>query len=223
MKKWMVLVCVSVLLFSCRNKDKEVEIIEDEKIGALKENDTLSLKRIPEGLMTWLEFYKEEDKNFTINHFKASGVSLHFSDLPDAPLSEDKKNLGAYYIYSPDSSRYLDLFSYDHFMYKGKLVEGEADQQVVLGNSNSGIRKQILYSGPSQSIDFADWTGSQSFILGITSRNEDGKTMNAQLMLFRISDSSFTNFDLDHAVPLDSLISSDRNFSDIYLNQLKNK
>ena len=225
MKKWIVVLGLSALTLGCRNTDKEADsqIIEDDKIGKLKENDTLALQRMPTGLATWMSYYQDKDKDFSVSHFKASGVSLHFGDLPDAVAPSDEKNLSRYYIYSPDSSRYLDLFSYDHFINKGELVEGEADQQVVLGVRGSGIRKQVLFSGPSQSIDFADWTGKESFILGLTSVNEEGKTLSAQLMLFRITDSSFTNFDLDHSIPLDSVILSDKRFSEIYINKLKDR
>ena len=225
MKKCLLILCVTVFIVSCRNTDKSAQedIVDEKKIGELKENDTLSLQRVPEGLNAWMNFFRDEDKDFTIGHFKASGVSLHFGDLPDAIELKDPKSFEPYFIFSPDSTRYLDLFSYDHFIDNGKMIEGEADQQVVLADRISKSRKQLLFSGPSQSIDFADWTGKDSFILGITNTGENGKTIEAQLMLFRITDSTFTNFDLDHSVQLDSIVLSGQKFSDIYLNQLKKR
>jgi hypothetical protein len=223
MKTCVVILGFTIVMFGCRSTDKNGEIIEDEKIAQLKENDTLALYRIPGGLATWLEYYKEKDKDFSISHFKASGVSLHFGDLPDAIIKEDESSFSRYFEYAPDSSRYLDLFSYDHFIENGTMVEGEADQQVILADRIKKIKKQLMYTGPSQSVDFADWTGKESFILGITNVSEDGKTANAQIMLFRLTDSSFTNFDLDHSIPWDSMMSSDQKFSATYINKLKNK
>jgi hypothetical protein len=103
------------------------------------------------------------------------------------------------------------------------MTDGEADQQVALVNVATGSRKQLLFNGPSQSVDFADWIGVKSFILGMTALSEDGKTMGAQLLIFRVSDSSFTNFDLDHRIVMDSLVPSPQGFSEMYINKLQGR
>jgi hypothetical protein len=69
MKKWLVVLSLGTLALGCRNTDKEADsqIIEDEKIGKLKENDTLALQRMPTGLATWINYYQDKDKDFSIS------------------------------------------------------------------------------------------------------------------------------------------------------------
>jgi hypothetical protein len=222
-------ICLLLLLsWSCRNRDKQsgpvaADQVSEEEIMAWKENDTLRSSSQLSGLQTWLEYYGSSDKRFSLTHFKASGVVLHWGGLEEAMTNGDQQAMSPYFIHSPDSSRYRDLFSYDHFMDKGMLVDGEADQQVVIAQPSRNIRKQLLYSGPSQSADIADWLGNDAFVIGLTSISEDGKKLGAQLLVFRISDSSYTNFNLDHSFPLDSLRTGPQSFGEIYIEKLRSR
>jgi hypothetical protein len=85
----------------------------------------------------------------------------------------------------------------------------------------SGKRFELMFLGPSQLAEFADWTGKNSFMIGMTSRADTGANFNAEIMFFHLKDSTFTNFRLDHPVPLDSLILSKKNFLDHYFSGVK--
>lgn len=226
MKQLVIYCTLLLLLWSCRNKDRQAEpvaIEDEEELMAWEENDTLRLSSIPMGLDSWLGYYHSLDTGFRLANFKASGVVLHFNELDDPETRGDEDTMKEYFIFSLDSSRYLDLFSYDHFINNGELVEGEADQQVTIADPGRGKKKQLLFVGPSQSADFADWLTNDVFMLGITSRSEDGKRLDAQLLVFSLPDSTFTNFNLDHSLPIDRLMAGPRGFTGPYLDKLRKK
>jgi hypothetical protein len=222
-----ILICVSLtfLLWACRGKGSEPERDTGDEPSFMQweENDTLSFSAMPQGLSAWLSYFQAADTGFRIGNFKASGVVLHFGDMPDAISTGVEGQWAPYFNYSPDSSRYLDLFSYDHFLDDGKPVEGEADQQVALADPRNGLRKQLMYNGPGQYADFADWLGKDIFIIGSRIDTEDGKSTLARIMAFRITDSSFTNFDLDHAIPLETMRRAGTGFGESYFNIIKRK
>lgn len=208
-----------VLAFGCKSSDKEYdrEIVDPKIVMSYKENDSLVLKKMPAGLQKWLTSYQGLDSSFQLHHFKASGVKLHLSHLEDAVSNSDEKAFSSFFVYSPDSSRYLDLVSYDHLLENGKLVDGEADQQVVLGDTKNKNRKQLMFNGPAQTAEFADWTGPDSFILGIVSSDDVSGALQAELLFFHLKDSSYTNFTLDHRIAVDSLMLLPKNFLDHFL------
>ena len=216
----MLLLLLILLLWSCRSR--KAEPAEDTNpVTAFmewQENDTLVLEKLPTGLSAWLSHHRVLDTGFRIGNFRASGVVLHFGDMPDAISTGAEGQWTPYFIYSPDSSRYLDLFSYDHFLDEGKPVEGEADQQVVLADPGKRLRKQLMFNGPGQYADFADWLGKDMFIVGSRIDSEDGKSTLARIMAFRITDSSFTNFDLDHTIPLETIRRAGTGFGKTYFN-----
>lgn len=211
---------------ACNNQDKtsdDAGIIQEKKLDAYKENDTLSLEDIPNGLKRWLAYYQRSDQQFTLGNFRYSGVSLHFDQLPDATAKEDSAVFTRYMRFSPDRNRYVDLFSYGYFLDKGVLTGGDADQEVILGDKARGQRKQLMFNAPGRQAEWADWLNNDSFLVGLTSTSEDGKRWSAQILLFRIKDSSYSNFDLNHNMAIDSISFSPKNFTEVYIETLLQK
>lgn len=217
---WLLLL---TLVFSCRNSDQNggpSVPLREEVIGDIKENDTLPLSPLTPGLEAWLKYYQRSDPRFVLSAFRNSGVSLHFDDLDSAHPSRDTSVYGKYYRYSPDGNRFIDMFSYDHFIDKGILVGGDSDQELVIADATRGIRKQLMYNTPGRLAEWVDWLNNHDFLVGMTTVSEDGKWMGAQILLFRIKDSSYTNFDLDHRMAMDSILFVPKNFSETYLEML---
>ncbi len=203
----------------CKQKDKgyqDEELVNPKTVMAYKEGDTLQLKELPAGLKEWLSFYGKIDTSFRLNKFRASGVGLHISELPPAISKGNENQFRDLFVYSPDSSKYLDLVSYNYMREKNKLIPGEADQQVVLADKKTNRKQQLFYFGPSQLAEFADWTGPNSFLIGISSRTESGTGLEAELMFFHLPDSMYTNFRLDHEVSLDSVLMAQKSFLDYF-------
>lgn len=218
-----MLLLLMVLVWACRDRDASpvAEETQEQVFMEWEENDTMILAKMPPGLSAWIGYFQAMDTGFRMGNFRASGVVLHFGDMPDAipNLAEDQWR--GYFLYSPDSSRYLDLFSYDHFFDKGRPVEGEADQQVVLADPAKGLRRQLMYNGPGQYADVADWLGNDRFIIGSRVYSEDGTTFRPNIMAFRLTDSTFTNFELDHTIPLEPIRKVKTGFGETYFNIIK--
>lgn len=224
--EFALLAILTISVIACTNRDTISDgtpAISEKKLDAFKENDTLSLSEIPEGLKQWLAYYQRSDQRFNLGNFRYSGVSLHFDQLPDATAKQDSAVFTRFYRFSPDRNRYVDLFSYDYFLDKGVLTGGDADQEVILGDKTRGLRKQLMFNTPGRQAEWADWLNNDSFLVGLTFTSEDGKRMGAQILLFRIKDSSYSNFDLTHTMAIDSVSFSPRNFSEVYIETLQQK
>jgi len=224
MMRYITAFILVLIIVQCKQKDTgytDEDITDPEAVMAYEENDTLVLRSIPSGLDQWIRFYSQIDTGFRVNRFKASGVSLHMDNLREVMPRGNEGEFRNYFVYSPDSSKYLDLVSYNHFVDSGKLVVGEADQQVVLADAATGKKYELMFLGPSQLAEFADWTSPTSFMIGLTSRADSTPNFDAEIMFFHLKDSTFTNFRLDHALSLDSLVLSKKNFLDHYFTQGK--
>ena len=223
MKTPVLMIIVLCCLFACNDSDTEYtddELVDPESVMSYEENDTLVLRKIPAGLSEWMNYYDNIDTAFVLKNFKASGVTLHMDVLQDAISSPGENAFTDLYTYSPDSTKYIDLVSYNYIKDKtnGKniLISGDPDQQVVLVDSKTKMKKQLMYNGPAQLAEFAAWTGNSSFIIGMTSREDGTDGTKAELYFFHLKDSSFTNFLLNHLLTSDSLRQQKNSFLDHY-------
>jgi hypothetical protein len=217
--KYTVFILLLFTVLACRQRDTEYsdeELVNPEAMLAYEENDTLAIRKIPAGLSEWLSFYGKVDTGFKLNRFRASGVSLHIGSLSPAISKGNETSFTDLFVYSPDSTKYLDLLSYNYLRENNSLISGEPDQQVVLGDLKTNKKSQLMYFGPSQLAEFADWTGNNSFMIGIMSRTESGTGLNAEIMFFHLEDSIYTNFRLDHTISMDSILMAQHNFLDFY-------
>ena len=208
---------------ACRQSDTEysdAELVNPEEVMAYEEDDTLVLKKIPGTLAQWLAYYHQIDTGFLLKNFKASGVTLHIDDLQDAINSGNETDFNDLLINSPDSSRYIDLVTYNFILErsggKNYLLPGDPDQQVVLADRSKNIKKQLMYHGPSQLAEIAEWTGKESFLIGMISQEENMEGLKAEIYFFHLKDSTFTNFLLNHVVPRDSFRTTKSSFLQHY-------
>lgn len=220
MRRLIVILTLALFAVNCGSKDGSSE---DAKFSAdnillYEEGDTLQMDILPKSIKDWVNFYHQLDTSFNIGRFKSSGVNLHLAELSDAISKGNEQSFKNVFFYSPDKSKYVDLFSYNYFLDKGKYVTGEVDQQVVLGNITEKKRKQLMYFGPSQLAESAGWLSDNSFMLAITERTEDRK-IKAEIFLFNLKDSLYTNFQLDHLIPAETAIHKNVKFPETYLNK----
>jgi hypothetical protein len=223
MKEKLLLIFVLIVLFACRQKDttySDDELVNPESVMSYEEDDTLVLRKIPPALQEWIQYYRSRDTAFALKNFKASGITLHMDVLEDAISSPHETSFADLFVYSPDSSRYIDMVSYNYIKdtIDGKkvLISGDPDQQVVLADRKSGIRKQLMYNGPTQLAEFASWTSSNSLLIGMTTGQEGIGGQKVELYFFHLKDSSFTNFLLNHPVPADNLNQDIMGFQEFY-------
>ena len=95
----------------------------------------------------------------------------------EAPSRDFYQLYGPSLVYSPDSTRFLDLFSAGVMLEKkGKkiIASADVDQAVNLFNRPAREWKRILSFGPSAGIEEAVWTSPDEFLLAGIFFNDNG-------------------------------------------------
>jgi hypothetical protein len=212
---------------SCNRKDTssaEEELISAGRPESYQENDTLSLNPFPENLSLWINYYQQFDTIFTRQNFKASGVTVHLDSMEEATTGDLSlmENFFPLFSFSPDSSQIIDFWSYNQLIEINKsgeylVIGGDPDQEVVWINKKTGEKKQIMYNGPLQIVETADWINDQSFILGLINIDETNTNWTPEILFFNLADSSFTNFRLQKNLPADKLVLSGADFTNFWL------
>ncbi len=230
-KQFIVLLSISVIVLSvtinsCGRKDttEEEELILNGQPDQYQENDTISIRPIPENLGLWINYYQQFDTAFNIKNFKASGVTVHLNALEDATTGDVSLMEGFYPLlsFSPDSSQFIDLWSYNQLIETNKagekmVIGGDPDQEVAWVNKKTGTKKQLMYNGPQQVVETADWINNQSILLGMVNVNENNTEWTPEILLFNFSDSTFTNFRLIKNLSVEKMTIGNADFSGFWL------
>ena len=167
---------------------------------AYAEGDTLDAVEAPT-LYAWLAHYRRTDTAFRRNAFLASGINLRIDSLEACPYPDTGtlQLLAPVLAWSPDSSLAIDIWSYDHLIRRDAknrtLLEGGGpDQMVKLLDRRSATARQLLFNGPSQVVETADWVSDKAFVLGLLTIDETTGEAIPDIVLIHLADSVFTNF-----------------------------
>ena len=206
----MTLTSVICLLLACgqqgdKNGPSETSVSPDRFV----EGDTLRLIAEAPGLSAWITYHRRSDTGLRIASIPASGVVLHMDPLDtiNIPGTRFPDTLMAW---SPDRSRYIDIWSYNHVLDTLKdgrlrITGGGPEQMVVLGDERSGRRHILMFNGTGQFAESADWLDDQTFVIGMMLVDEATGERTPDIMLFSLKDSVFTDFRYVRAISGDSL------------------
>lgn len=196
-----------IILLGCGGKQKPNEIIYINPDNIVEGDSIILTKNLP-NLISWLDHYNKLDTGFKISNFKASGVILHYDSMKViSALSNENEIFTKLFSYSQVRDRYIDIWTYGNLIPPAALdslkkekqyfmLDGEVDQQVVLGDKD-GKRKEVLFNGPSQFVETADWLNNDQFIL--TMFSEEAKQTVVEIYLFDLKNEVFTNYRLNHS------------------------
>lgn len=219
-------IAISVSLNSCGRKDisEEEEMVLFGQPEQYQENDTLSINPLPENLGMWFNYYQQFDTAFNVRNFMASGVTVHLNTLEDATTGDVSLMEGFFPLlsFSPDSSQFIDFWSYNQLIETNKagekmVIGGDPDQEVAWVNKKTGTKKQLMYNGPQQIVETADWINNQSILLGMINVNENNTEWTPEILLFNFKDSTFTNFRLINNLSVEKLTMENADFSGFWL------
>jgi hypothetical protein len=120
-------------------------------------------------------------KNFNLSDFRVYDTILFENVVEqDVNYTEFLKIYGPIVVYSPDSSAFIDIYSYQLNLEKRGNVyyaNPEIDQAVYLCVSKRKNRRRIYFGTAAQWIDDVLWTSKTNFILvGITKTENNKKT-----------------------------------------------
>jgi hypothetical protein len=129
------------------------------------------------------------------------------------PFSPDKKYFslyGPFLKYSPDSTMFIDLDSYNIRIFKdkyGHLIgeDGDADSEVSLVDLKSQLRKRLVFLGPGGSIEDAAWIDNDKFILIGYERSDSDTSTLAVMWKFDISSKTGYLYELEDSVMVKQL------------------
>ncbi len=112
--------------------------------------------------------------------------------------------------YSPDSSRFIDLDSYNIDIRKdasGKLIgtAGGPDTEVSLIDPKSGKSKRLLFMGPGGSVEDAFWTSNNELVIVGTQENEENGGRKVTVWKINLADNMYDIYELDDQTAADKL------------------
>ena len=211
LKIWLIQAMIAMLLSACGRGERSGDATETSvSPDRYAEGDTLLLRtgQAP-GLRAWIEYHHLSDTGLRLGAMPASGVVIHIDPLDSMsmPMAGVPDTLLAW---SPDRTRYIDIWSYDHIVDTLKagalrITGGGPEQIVALGDRANRRRHILMFNGTGQIAESADWLDNQTFVLGMMLIDEATGARTPDIMLFSLSDSVFTDFRYHRAIPGDSL------------------
>jgi hypothetical protein len=179
MMKLLTVAGLSLIMFtlSCQDTpDKEAEeadLTEADSVGMERVDTVLSNETISFFNQSGLsDFAKSKSPQFDWSKFRMTDSwqedSLLITDFRPAPKYFD--NYKTLLKYSPDSSRFLDLDSYNIALDKdknGKLSGNESgpDTEISMVNVKDQKRIRLLFTGPGSSVEDGSWIDNDNVVL----------------------------------------------------------
>ena len=123
----------------------------------------------------WLKFHGLEDESFFV---KGKEQPIQFQWEPVNLESEEQMLLKKLYFYSPDTSKFLDLYSYNTQLQsdaKGHITSsnGDPDSKIQLIQSKTKQATTLLFLGTIEYVETTIWrTDKHAEFFGFTIENE---------------------------------------------------
>jgi hypothetical protein len=209
--KSIIIVMASVfvcLLHACKTKHGQMEDALSSP-DHYEEGDTLRVDAaLAPGLLSWIEYHRMSDTGLRMSAMPASGVIIHLDPMDTLGMTW-KNYPDTLMAWSPDRSRFIDIWSYNHVMDtmrdgRLRITGGGPEQIVALNDLRRGQRHVLMFNGTGQYAESADWLDDQSFVICLMLVDETTGERTPDIMLFNLNDSLFTDFRYVRAIPGDS-------------------
>ncbi|MCW3105472.1 MAG: hypothetical protein JWO09_3912 [Bacteroidetes bacterium] len=187
---------------SYANPANKASAITTDIITKVACDSTLPVTGLEQRIKRWLDFYSRDSKDFRLEDFKFASCSQEkgFLTVENAIDKEYMDLYGSLFIYSPDSTQFLDLDSYNLLLEKdkkGKLVGtgGDPETEVALLDVRTHTRKRLLFYGPSVIIEDAAWLSGKKITIAYLSETAINDVYHHNLLIIDLSDNTFTQFE----------------------------
>lgn len=207
MNKLWSLALAALVLAACNNSTSnapatEAEPMEQTETGELNSGVTQLQQSFP-NLFAYLA---QQDSSFAPDHF-TPGTPGKIERMPPVPLdSAQLKPFESFLIYNSDSSKAIDLFSYNYIITRRngqvKLEEAGPDTEVALIDVAANTRKRIFFSGPGAVVFEARWNGDNEIVMAGAEQLADNQ-LKPMLWQYNLTDSVVQVFSYDEAVVAD--------------------
>ena len=189
--KYLLHTCIFIAFFivSCKDKPAKEPLANtehrDDSIDIENIDTLLSAETIQSFSTSGFSGYaKKQSPGFDWSKFRMTASWQEDSPLV-TPFNPDKSfytSYGPFLKYSPDSSMFIDLDSYNIEIRKdskGRFIGSELgpDTEVSLIDVEEGKKTRLVFLGPGGSIEDATWLDNNTLVLmGVQDNGEGGKT-----------------------------------------------
>jgi hypothetical protein len=200
MKKTSWLISAVILLVACNNRDQQAEKTDiphpDTTVvttgNELNQQTIAALDKV-----AVFQFTKSRVPEFNWNSFQLTRFWKEDSMFtrPFIPQPDFYRKYGSLLIYSPDSTRFIDLDSYNidiEINANGErigLPQGP-DTEVSLVDLPEKIKTRLLFVGPGNSVEDASWLDNENLVL-LTSADNHHSSPNLSLVKFNLPSKSY--------------------------------
>jgi hypothetical protein len=221
MKKNIFLISIVVLfLLACNNNNDhqagENDTAEDS-VSAAKKEDALPADNLATINQTGFSKYARLSipllnwDKFKLTKFWQEDFQNNAAFVPDTNYFS---SYGQFFKYAPDSSKFIDLDSYNISIRKnkeGKLIgsDQEPETEISLIDLKKKEKLRLLFMGPGNSIEDAAWIDNDNLILIGYMENDSATGTNAAIWQFNLSSKNVNLYELSD----DSVLNKLRNYS----------
>lgn len=157
--KLIILIIPALIFFSCRKP-----VPDTPPQDLVLTGDSIELQSVENG---WLEYYQayavHRDSFRSVSTETLPVISSSFVGKPWAP------ELSSLMIYSPDSTRVLDIYGYNFILFENELGQmefgTEADTEVLLYDMKRKKRIRLMFVGPSVTVEDGFWLSESEILL----------------------------------------------------------
>jgi hypothetical protein len=188
--KYLLYTCIAVLLIIASCKDdpkKEPPVVTGPQEDSVTEviDTVLSAETVQSfSASGFSDYATKQVTGFNWNKFRMISAWKEDSMLisPFKPEKEFYTNYGPFLKYSPDSTQFIDLDSYNIDIKKdskGRFTGNELgpDYEVSLVDVEDNTRTRLAFLGPGGSIEDALWLDNNTLVLmGVQDNEKNGKT-----------------------------------------------
>lgn len=173
----LFILCCSLSFLACQNQSTEQS--ESVESGDAESEDEFFLSEVltdrkDSTLLRWSHFYQTQDSIFELSAFVPED-SVHVSPMKGTVKAISDPAFHAVYtpflIFSPDSSRYIDIDSYLWTLDAYGDPSFEADQEINLIDMKTDSVTRVGFLGPSLRIEEVIWLDDTNLVL---LGNQDG-------------------------------------------------
>ncbi|HRE52828.1 MAG TPA: hypothetical protein PK339_15500 [Flavitalea sp.] len=211
-------IVASLFLFSCNSgsdKKAEPEVMPGESdtvetVDTLLNSETISFFNHS----GYSDYARSRLKNFDWSRFKLVDTwkddSLMKSEFkPDNYYFE---RYGKFLKYSPDSSLFIDLDSYNTIIEieNGKLTgfEEGPDTEISLVDPSKKEKTRLIFLGPGGSVDEGGWLDKETLVLIGMQYNDEGTSAKPMIWKYHLPTSTFYLYESPDSVDVETQLDS---------------
>lgn len=179
--------------------DKQDSIVADENLAIINSTGFSKYARSSIPHLNW--------NKFTITKFWQEDFQNKTAFEPSKTYFD---SYGQFLKYSPDSSKFIDLDSYNISITKnelGQLIGGsqEPDTEISLIDLKKKEKIRLVFLGPGNSVEEAAWIDNDNLVLIGYLENETSTGTNAAIWQFNLSSKKVNLYELSDEAVLNKL------------------